>query len=98
MWFLRVTDSLFDGEDGVDGGGFFDLAGVDGERQRLPASALAPCACIISGRTGAGLDFVAGVEERAELDVEALGHLLGLGAGALEGFGGGFGLRERSRP
>ena len=40
-----------------------------------------------------GLGFVAGVEEGAELDVEAFGHLAGYGAGALEGLGGGFGLR-----
>ncbi len=40
-----------------------------------------------------GLGFIAGVEEGAEFCVEAFGHLTGYGAGALEGLGGGFGLR-----
>src|ERR1700733_1833756 len=96
LFFVRLRTGetlvrLFYGEDGIDGGGFFDPAGIDGERFYL----LRHRSCRHGAHERArwfSLGFVAGVEERSEVCVEAFGHLGGHRTGALERFGGCFGL------
>src|SRR5258705_8751848 len=83
-------ESLFYGEDGVDGGGFFYAAWIDSQGSRCSHRAFGHG--LHQRARWLGLGFVAGEGEGAEPDVEAFGHLAGYGAGALEGFGGGFGL------